>query len=262
LELPDPPPVLPREPLQRWRLRLAREALAPESAGRELQAAWAEALVRSGLPVAGLDTPAARARYALAAPLAADIASEGELLDVWLVERLPGWHVRERLVDCLPPGWQLLEAYDVWLGEPSLPGQVTASVFRVELEPSEGLDGEALATAARELLAAPSLPRERRKGDGVVPYDLRPFLDAIEVDEGPQGPVLRLALRHDPQRGIGRPEEALLALGDRLRRSIVVGRIVRERLVLADPPPPEPPPSRRRATAARRGPATGRGPVR
>lgn len=185
-----------------------------------------------------------------AAPLAASIGGEAELVDVWLVERMPRWRVREALVTAMPQGYRLIDTFDVWLGEAPLPGRVTASVYRVEV-PAAGLDVAALRAACGAMLAAQSLRRERRKGDGIVVYDLRPFIEALEVGDpsGDGGVVLRVTLRHDPERGIGRPDEVLAELGDRIGALPAPTRIVRERFVLG----PE------RATPP---PATGKGPRR
>jgi hypothetical protein len=212
--------------------------------------------VASGLPLAGLDGPRGRPRFAPAAPLAATIPGEGELLDVWLTERLPRWRVRDALQATLPPGHTLVDVYDVWLGEDPLPGRVAASVYRAVLEPAEGraqgpvADAAALRVAAAALLAEPALPRERPKGETMVSYDLRPFIDAIDVDEpGPAaagetraevpGITIRMTLRHDPERGVGRPDELLAALSERAGIAFAVRSLVRERLVLATPPAPD-----------------------
>jgi hypothetical protein len=243
--LPGSGPVLPREATQRWRLVLARDALAPDSVGRDLLTAWEAALAGSGLPLAGLDAPRPRPRFALAAPLAASIPGEAELLDVWLVERLPAWRVRESLPAHVPPGWRLVDAYDVWLGEAALPGRVAASVYRASFAAAT-VPVAHLRAAAAELLAAGTLPRERRKGETVLAYDLRPFLDSLDVSEAADGAIdVRMTLRHDPEKGIGRPEEALAALGDRAALALAPATLVREGLVLGDPPPPPPAPRRR-----------------
>jgi hypothetical protein len=96
-------------------------------------------------------------------------------------------------------------------------------------------------------MAAGSLPRERIRGESVVAYDLRPFVVGLDVSEGPGAgaATLRMTLRHDPERGIGRPDETLAALGGLLGRDIAVTALVRESLVLADPPSAAPPPPRR-----------------
>ena len=228
---------------------VSRDAVGTGAGQREQLTAWEAALVASGLPVAGLDAPKPKPRFAPAAPLAGGIPGEAELLDLWLVERLPCWRVREALLGVMPPAHRLVDIYDVWLGEPALPGRVAASVFRVALGPVP--TAEAVRAAAHDLLGATSLPRERRKGDTVVAYDLRPFLGAIDVEDAAasggghhDGPTtLRMMLRHDPERGIGRPEELLAALSDRLGTQLEATGLVRERLVLDDPPPePSPPP--------------------
>jgi hypothetical protein len=260
--LPGAPAVLPREAVQRWRLVLARDAIPPESAQREQLSAWEAALASCGLPVAGLDAPKPRPRFVSAAPLAAAIPGEAELADVWLTERLPAWRVREAISGCLPVGWSLVDVYDVWPGEAALPGRVVASVYRAMFAAGDATAAE-LREASAVLLAEDSLPRERRKGETVVTYDLRPFVDGVEVSDTAGGPVVTMALRHDPEKGVGRPEELLAALGERAGHVLRVVSLVRERLVLGDPPAP-PPPSPRRRTGQRppgSGPAPGSRPV-
>ena len=228
---PAPPTPATREVVQRWRLTLAREP-AGDLGQREQLAAWEAALAASGLPVAGLDAPSPRPRFALAAPLAASLPGEAELVDLWLVERLPVWRVREALDGCLPAGYRLVDLFDVWLGEPALPGQVVASVYRAEL--ASGADAASLRGAAESMLAAGALPRSRRKGESTVAYDLRPFLDGLEVvtTPGTATHALRMTLRHDPEKGIGRPEEVVGEIGDRLGTPLAMTALVRERLVL------------------------------
>jgi len=218
--------------------------------GRSQQTAWEEALVASGLPVAGLDGPRGRPRFAAAAPLGASIPGEAELLDVWLTERLPRWRVRVALQATLPPGHSLVDVYDVWLGEAPLPGRVAASVYRAVLglvreaipEPAVGRadDASRIRLAAAALLAEPTLPRKRPKGETTVAYDLRPFIEAIEVEAVDDGEALmvRATLRHDPERGVGRPDELLAALSEQAGVTFDVRVLVRERLVLAAPPVP------------------------
>ncbi len=244
--LPETPTVPSREAVQRWRLVLARGAIEPGAAGREQLSSWEIALAGCGLPVAGLDAPRPRPRFAPAAPLAASVPGEAELLDVWLVERVPAWRARAALTPAMPAGYRLVDLYDVWLGEAALPGRVAASVYRATLAGDETV-ADALRDAAAHLLAEVTLPRERRKGETTVSYDLRPFLDGIEVARATDGAVVvTMTLRHDPEKGVGRPEETLAALGERAGRALAPVGLVRERLVLGDPPPPPPPAPRRR----------------
>jgi Uncharacterized protein conserved in bacteria (DUF2344) len=238
---------------------VSREVLPPDRSQREQLAEWEAALAASGLPVAGLDAERPKSRLVIAAPLANGIPGEAELVDIWLVERVPRWRAREALEGRLPAGYTLVDLYDVWLGEPPAPGRVAASVYRARVAE---VDTARLATAANALLGAASLPRDRRKGEGTVAYDLRPFLGSVEVAAGTGGgAIIRMTLLHDPARGIGRPDEALAALGEAVDGApLQAESLVRERLVVADPAPPSPPVPRaprghppERPTAAARG---------
>ncbi len=245
------PAVPSREPAQRWRLVLRREALDAEQVARAQQAAWEAALIATGLPLVGLDSESGRPRFALAAPLAPAIPGDRELADIWLTDRCPRWSVRDALEGALPEGSTLIDVYDVWMGEAALPGQVIASVYRAMV----GTDADgalpALEDAMVAMRSAGSLPRERAKGDRVVAYDLRPFLGDIEVRGRPDGGVdIVMELRHDPEKGVGRPDEVLAELSDRSGVSLDGATLVRERLVLASERPVAAPRQERRGPRA------------
>lgn len=223
---------------------------------RAQQAAWESALRSSGLPVAGLDAEGGRPRFALAAPLAPTTPGEAELADVWLTERRPRWAVREALVPRMPPACTLVDLFDVWLGEAALPGQVVASVYRAAV----ALDTASVAAvdaAAVELVTADSVPRERARGERLVAYDLRPFIEAIDVRATDLGSAeIVMVLRHDPEKGVGRPDEVLAELATRSGVPLDT-RVARTRLILASDAgggsarPDKPvPPRRYPATAA------------
>ena len=255
--MPDPveppvrhPAVPPREAAQRWRLVVCREALDAEQLARTQQAAWEAALVATGLPLAGLDSESGRPRFALAAPLAPAIPGERELADVWLTVRCPRWSVRDALEGALPDGSTLVDVYDVWLGEAALPGQVVASVYRARVPIEAGDPRPALEAASAALRTAETLPRERARGDRTVAYDLRPFLDDIDVRGDPDGGTeIVMELRHDPEKGVGRPEEVLAELAERSGVSLADATLVRERLILSPerPAAPSAPPASGRA---------------
>ena len=208
---------------------------------RELAEAWEAAIAGSGLPVAMSDAPTPRPRIAFGAPIPMGVAAEAELIDVYLTERVPTWQVREALQGRLPAGWSLGDLYDVWLAGPALPGQVAAAVYRIVLAPVERagvigttLDASVVASAAASLLAARSLPRERIKGGGPVPYDLRPLLVGLAVrDPGPPV-VVAATTRFHPELGSGRPEEVIAALGEAIGCPLAADAVVRERLLLVE----------------------------
>jgi hypothetical protein len=225
---------------QRWRLVVSRSVDAPRITSREVVEAWESALASSGLPLAW-DGARLRPRISFGAPLGPEVAAEGELIDVVLTERVPTWRVREALGERLPDGWRLAELYDVWLAGPPLAGRVAAADYRVELRDAGPgaphvvpIDPAAVAEAARGLLGARALLRERPKGSGTVRYDLRPLLIDLALAEPGPPAAIRTRTRFHPELGTGRPEEVVAALGDALGRPLVAGIVVRERLVLAD----------------------------
>jgi hypothetical protein len=231
------PPSPPAEPRQRLRITVARDPVEADRVGRVALDAWQLCLQESGLPIAGLDVPNGRARLAIAAPLPAMAGGNAELIDLWLLERLPTWRVREALAPRLPEGYRWRGAEDVWLGEPPLPGQVAAADWRIELGGDEGppIDGDALSRAARDLLAAATIPRVRLKAGAEKRYDLRPLILDLAVEPGPPL-ALRLRTRIDPELGSGRPEEVLAGLGETAGTPLEVASIVRVGLVLAGDP--------------------------
>jgi radical SAM-linked protein len=223
--------VTAAEPRQRWRLVAARAPDAPEQPHRDVADSWTTAIERAGLPVAWTEGARARPRIAFGAPLPVGMAANAELIDVVLTERWPAWRVREALTDHVPMGWHVVDVQDVWLAGPPLVGQVAAADYRVDLAGSVPVDR--LRVAAGEVLAAPSLPRRRAKGNGTVEYDLRPLLIDVAVEDGPPVTVITRTRFH-PELGTGRPEEVIAALGDRIGLTLEAATIVRDRIVLAE----------------------------
>ena len=92
------------EPRQRWRLAVARDADAPDTAQREVAATWTAAIEASGLPLVGGEGQRARSRVSFGAPLPVGMAAERELIDIVLTDRWPAWRVRDALARHIPPG--------------------------------------------------------------------------------------------------------------------------------------------------------------
>lgn len=249
-----PKPVAPAEARQRWRLVYARSATAPHLAPRDQQAAWEGGLQATGLPIIGLELAPPRPRIAFAAPLTVGLPADRELADLFLAARRPVADVRAALAAHLPDGHRLVELHDVWLGEAALAGQVAAADYRASVRVAGGAIGPAsvvLADAATRLLDSATLPRTRDKGGRDVAYDLRPLLGDISIlgtvahlagdATGPDGPTeasepligLRIRVRYDPERGVGRPDEVLAALASASGLELAFEALVRERLILA-----------------------------
>src|SRR3954452_10658930 len=216
-----------REPRQRWRLTFSRSPVEAARVGRVALDEWQSALRASGLPLA--DTRDGRARIAIAAPLPAAAGGDRELAEIWLVERRPPWALRPPLASLLPANHEWIDAEDVWLGEPPLPGRLVAAEWRLRLVAStwSTADLDQLAEAALAVNAASSIPRTRTKGGTEKRYDLRPLLADVRVEPGvvrgrvgpvarvsAGGPVVIVRTRFDPELGAGRPDEVIAVLSD------------------------------------------------
>lgn len=226
-------------PVQRWRLVIRRSADAPQLTQRDATASWERALLAAGLPLVTVDDEGMRPRLAFGVPVGGGVASEADLVDVWMTHRMPVADVRAALTGALPEGHTLIDLHDVWLGEPALSGRVKASEIEVTVHAPAG-GAEAVAAAIQAMRAARSLPRERVKGDRTVAYDLRPLLLELwseagsNVGSGPAMVDLRMRLAHDPERGNGRWEEVVAEIRDRLGEALEVVRVVRTRLLLPE----------------------------
>jgi hypothetical protein len=237
---PAPAPV-PAEPRQRWRITLARGPVPADQVGRAGNQAWTETLAGCGLPVAGLEPGGVgRPRIAFAAPLPAAARGEAELAELWLLERVPGWRLREALASRLPSAHEWIAAEDVWLGAPALAGRVVAADWRIEVA-AAGVEPSRLADAAERLVAARTLPRVRVKAGSEKAYDLRPLLEdvAVAADAPATGSrVVRIRTRFDPELGSGRPDEIVAARADEagIEGGLAIESMTRERLLLDDAP--------------------------
>lgn len=212
------------EPRQRWRIVFARLAEGPEArpsadappeAARERNALTL-AIDAAGLPLA---RSGGRPKISIAVPLPPGMAGDHELLDVVLTERWSAADVRERVVRAMPADHRLVDVHDVWLGEPSLPAQVAAADYAIELA-EEGQPGEwagsseVLAEACRRLIESASIVRARLRGGRAVEYDLRPLLDEVSIAAPGPPVVLSIRTRFSADGSAGRPDEVVAALSD------------------------------------------------
>jgi radical SAM-linked protein len=233
----NPGPAAPvAEPRQRWRLTFSRGSAAAAIPHREVAEAWLAGLVESALPLPLPRAEGARPRSPLtfAAALPVGVAVERDLADLVLAERLAVWVVRDAAVGAAPDGIQVTDLHDVWLGGPPLAAIAGGADYRMTIDAASDPGVEPLRRAAAQLLAAATIPRERPKGSGSVGYDLRPLLASIHVSDGPGARTILARTLFHPERGAGRPDEVLAALGDLVGCRLVAGTTVRERVILTE----------------------------
>jgi radical SAM-linked protein len=208
-------------------------------------AAWESGLVGSGLPVSLSETATPRPRVSFAAQAPIGMLAERELIDVVLTELRRIHDVRATVEAAAPAGYRLVDLYDVWLSSPTLASLVTAGEYRATVEVDEGQpagrpsDAD-LRAGIDALFAADRIEVVRAKGHGEVTIDIRPHVHRLRlVGEGPASFELAMRLRLGGEGGIGRPDEVVAALGERLGRRLTARDVTRERIVLADDPDAE-----------------------
>ena len=212
------------ESKQRWRLVFARDHEARFLSHLDAVRLWERAFRRGEIPVATSEGFSPRPRLIFAAPLPLGMLAEHELADLFLAERLTRPDLRTRLADGVPRGYRLIDLHDEWVGGPALATRLVAADYRMTLL---GVSPERLAPAAGALLAAASLPREKRREKKVTAYDLRPLLVDLQVreDDATAGAMddfevpascLWMRLRNSQEMGSGRAEEVVAALADEL----------------------------------------------
>lgn len=255
---------------QRWRLTVARGPEGRDLLHRDVSAAWnsildalqaaaTSAAVRSRDSSEGTppdDREGGRGRVMFAAPAPAGMTSRAELVDVVLpAGRLTRNRLRAVVEPLLPPGHGLVDAHDVWAGEPSLPSLVTAADYAVAVRPVDpeeprapGDMTDAISRSIELLLAATAIPRPGRD-EARATANMRPLIVELRLAGDP--PVrLWMRLRVDQELGSGRPEEVVEALG-RFGPALAPVAVERVGFVLRPPPARQ---ARAAAKSARRPP--------
>jgi radical SAM-linked protein len=241
--------------LQRWRVFVARGPEARDAPHRDVAAAWEAGLRESGLPLVSTEGRQPQPRVVFAAPVPVGMLADREPFDVWLLERHRIDVVRAALERAAPPGHRVVDLYDVWIGAPSLPASVMAGDYLVTARPAE-VDGPVAIASSRvdaaivALLAEPRIERRREKGGGSIVVDIRPHILELAMAAVPEpgsmaglspgpapvgGPAIALTIRLllGGERGVGRPEEVVAALGDLFGVELAIDAIVRRRVVLS-----------------------------
>ena len=199
--------------MQRIRIYYAKTQALRYTGNLDVHKIWERTLRRAKLPLAYSQGFHPQPKLNQACPLPLGMLSRAEIIDIWLDPDLPLDQVEGQLAHSIPPGIEIDHFETIDLHEPALQTRVAAARYQVTLLTLPGespLSLEDLSEKVTALLAAESLPRERRDR----PYDLRPFIQLLEVtgvDEKGQ-PLLLMQLSATAGAS-GRPEEVLSAMG-------------------------------------------------
>lgn len=175
------------------RFRFTKQGKVRFTSHRDVARMWERALRRAGVAVVYSEGFSPRPRLAFGLALPTGHASDGEYVDVRLVEEPDGLPLLcARLTDVLPEGITVPAAVVVAPGTPSLQEAVGACTWTAEVGGPTLTEAR---TAIAAALATTALPVEReRKGKAQV-VDLRPALHELDVEEaGPERVVLLTAV--------------------------------------------------------------------
>jgi uncharacterized protein (DUF2344 family) len=183
----------------RLRITFSKHGALRYAGHLDLQTTWERTVRRAGLPLAYTHGfhPGPRIQIASALPLG--FIGRAEIVDIWLEEPVgaglvpaqgdqsprngcEGRPFADILQSAASPGLAILSVEPVAEGGPALQTQVASAEYEVTL--LEPVDGPDLAKNLASVLAAESLPRERR---GKM-YNLRPLIEELSVME-PAMPV-------------------------------------------------------------------------
>jgi radical SAM-linked protein len=213
----------------RVRFRFTKHGKVRFTSHRDVARLWERALRRAELPVARTEGFSPRQKMHFGLALSTSHESDGEYLDVDLVDGAGADAVDiaalpALLSPLLPPGLEVEAAEVVDPRQPSLQQAVTScswlvGVARADLAPSADqapVDPAELAAGVARLLAATELPVVRQRKGKDVHDDIRPAIISLEV----AGPSLLQAELATHPRGV-RPAELLAAFDPPLEEALV-----------------------------------------
>jgi radical SAM-linked protein len=193
--------------LTRVRVTFSKSGSLIYTGALDMQRIWERVLRRAQFQVAYTQgfSPGPRINIASALPLG--VSSEQELADFWFSEAPDMFTFCDCVNRSAPPGLLALSAEVVSLSTPALQTRVESAEYRTGLISTDVF--LQIQNAANRLLAADSLPRERRGKS----YDLRPLiLDLSTHPNGSGGGWIEMTLQA-LESATGRADEVLAALG-------------------------------------------------
>lgn len=199
--------------VQRIRIVFSKNGPARFIGHLDVARTWERSLNRAKIPMSYTQGFNRRPRMQFAAPLPLGYLSEGEIVDLWLLETMDAAEVATAIMERMAPGLAVVSAETVSLKQPSLPAMTIEASYRANLrDDAKPIDNPE--DKLQELISAETITRSKRaKKRGrksVKTYNLRPLiLDAAWESEG----VLTTRMQLSSSVGTGRPGELLAAMG-------------------------------------------------
>jgi len=192
----------------RIRITFAKQGALRYTGNLDLHKLWERSARRADLALAYSQGFHPQPKIQLAAALPLGFSSRCELVDMRVTGQVELAALPARLQRAVPSGLKILKVEEIDESSPPLQTQIVAAEYEVTL--FDEFDEDRLAQSLAAVLAAETLPRERRD----KPYDLRPLIEDLRQIESDSANRPRLFMRLTARESAtGRPEEVLSALG-------------------------------------------------
>jgi radical SAM-linked protein len=173
----------------------------------DLVRTWERVLRRAGVPVSYSKGYHPHPKMVFAAALPLGCTSDGEVMDIVLSQPMPPRRVLRGLGPRTPDGLTAVDATPVYGQAPALPTLLCGADYESVIETEAPI--EDATDRCQALLACESISRTYRNKD----YDLRPRVEDLQAQRvNARHLLLRMQLTAG-ERGTGRPDEVLAALG-------------------------------------------------
>jgi len=195
----------------RLRIRFCRGQEVKFISHLDIMRLWQRALHRAEISLAYSEGFSPHPRISLAAPLPIGVTGEAELMDIFCARWVSPHLFTAAVSQQLPPGIEILQVYQMALGQPSLQSQVRYAEYKVEVETEK--EQRDVESALISLLSVKHLPWQHQRDTGPRSYDLRALIDDLWLADWHGGCcTVGMRLRCDSS-GSGRAEQVIVALG-------------------------------------------------
>ena len=197
----------PKVSRQRLQLKFTRGPEVRYISHLDLMRLWERALRRAGMPIAYSEGFNPRPRMALGSPLAVGVTSDGELLDLFLEQRISPYHLTTSISKELPDGISILEVAEMGLKVPSLQSRANQADYIVTITSDK--TPEQIQSAVDSFLDAKHIEWQHKRDKKIREYDIRALVQYLQVIGGKNNEFqigMRLKIS-------GRPEQVCAALG-------------------------------------------------
>ncbi len=197
--------------MNRLRVRFRRGSEVKYISHLDIIRVWVRAFRRAGIEPAYSEGFNPHPRISLAAPLATGVTSDAELMDVYINDSVSPHNFTAAVNRQMPAGMEILNTYQVDSGLPSLQAQVTAAEYSVQVAVEVGENS--IRQALTDMLSKNQIPWQHVRDTGIKSYDLRALIEDLWLESCSENvAIVGMRLACD-NRGSGRPEQVIKALG-------------------------------------------------